>query len=189
MQILLPRCVVDLKLSDKAFGVWWEELSRRNVGTEQYCASKSSEVNMKSMGQLCLMRLVGLANCEKRKFCYPSTPTHFLISTELDNTFCKRSLISLPLAGNSMYSTPGTELCKAYGDMPCSRNCLTTPTRPRLTAAWQWLSLLWSPDVCPEKLKEKQEGAQISCFAERETMWEDFEMIVVSLWGGKGSLK
>lgn len=87
--------------------------------------SRSSVVNMKSMEQLCLMRLVGLANCEKRNFCYPSTPTHFLTST--DNMVCKILLFSLPLADNSVYSTPGTELCTAHEDVLCSRNCLTNP--------------------------------------------------------------
>lgn len=89
------------------------------------------------MEQLCLMRLVGLANCEKRNFCYPSAPTHFLTSTELDNVVCKILLFSLPLADNSVYSTPGTELCTPYEDVLCSRNCLTNPTPPCLTASWQ----------------------------------------------------
>ncbi|RMC22417.1 hypothetical protein DUI87_00731 [Hirundo rustica rustica] len=96
---------------------------------------RSFVVNMKSMGQLHLIRLVGLANCEKRNFCYPSTPTHFLISTELDNTICKRPLFSLPLADNSMFSTPGTEICKPYEDVLCSRNCLTIPALPHYSLA------------------------------------------------------
>lgn len=131
-QILLPRYVVDLKFSDKAFDE--KNFQEEVLALSSIALSRSSEVNMKSMGQLCLTRLVGLANCEKRKFCHPSTPTHFLISTELDNTFCKRLLFSLPLADNSMYSTPGTELCNPY-DVLCSRNCLTKP--PCLTAPWQ----------------------------------------------------
>lgn len=92
--------------------------------------SRSSVVKMKSMGQLHLLKLVGLANCEKRNFCCPSTPTHFLISTELDNMVCKRLLFSLSLTDNSMYSTPGTEICKLYEDVLCSRNCLTNRPLP-----------------------------------------------------------
>lgn len=149
--------------------------------------SRSSVVNMKSMGQLCLMRLVGLTNCEKRNFCYPLTPTHFLISTELDTTVCKRPLFSLPLADNSMYSTPSTELCKPYEDVLCSRNSLTKLPLPHCSLAMIVFALgTWC--LC-WKLKEEQEGEQISCFAERENTWEDLEMIVVSLWRGKGSLK
>lgn len=87
------------------------------------------------MGQLCLMRVVGLANCEKRNFCCPLTPTHFLISTELDNKVCKSLLFSLPLADNSMHSTPSTEPCKPYEDVLCSRNCLTKPPLPRCSLA------------------------------------------------------